>query len=333
MQGLIRVCDTYLDRFATCQPGQVERLSHELARDLLGQVAACGGTKAAAALFQAHPLHSQVVMQSALMHRALVKPRGYPGDMEMMLMVCDGERRGDTPFARAINDVFVNVPAAQAVRNRVAMMGRALDRLPEGARVLNLAAGPALEVQQLFTDRPDRHLRVDLVDHDPFTVAYLRRQLTRPQVRVLAGNAFRIMAGDLHVTAMDDGNPPMKVSLTGGYDLIYSMGLFDYIPDDKATTPGAAHLTKVLFSLLKPGGTLMVGNYLTPTPASANQAHVRAMLELYSSWYLNYRSPQEIAAFTTKLDTPHHLDLLDDTGHPLQSSADAVIGFAAIQAA
>jgi hypothetical protein len=61
-------------------------------------VAACGGTKAAAALLQAHPLHSQVLMQSALMHRALVKPRGYAGDMEMMLMVCDGVRRGDTQF-------------------------------------------------------------------------------------------------------------------------------------------------------------------------------------------------------------------------------------------
>ena len=102
-----------LDRFAACQPGEIDRLSHELARDLLAEVAAAGGTKAAAALFQAHPLHSQVLMQSALMNRALVKPRGYAGDMEMMLMVCDGVRRGDTPFARAVNDVFVHLPAAR----------------------------------------------------------------------------------------------------------------------------------------------------------------------------------------------------------------------------
>jgi hypothetical protein len=121
--------------------------------------------------------------------------------------------------------------------------------------------------------------------------------------------------------------------LTGGYDLIYSMGLYDYLTDDPAGTRSAAQLTKVLFSLLKRGGTLMVGNYLTPTPTSAHQAHVRAMMELYSNWYLRYRTAHEIAGFTAKLDTAHHLRLLDDNGHPLQTSADAVIGFAAIQAA
>ena len=126
------------------------------------------------------------------------------------------------------------------------MMGRVLDELPDGARVLNLAPGPALEVQRLFAARPDKHLHVDLVDHDPLTVDYLRRQLLRPHVRVLGGNAFRIMAGDLRVTSTDT-HPPKRVSLTGGYDLIYSMGLLDYIPDDTVSTRGAAQLTPVLF--------------------------------------------------------------------------------------
>ena len=66
------------------------------------------------------------------------------------------------------------MPAAQAVRDRVAMLGRLLDTLPAGARVLNPACGPALEAQHLFAARPDKQLVVDLVDHDLHTLAYLR---------------------------------------------------------------------------------------------------------------------------------------------------------------
>src|SRR4051794_7168868 len=107
------------------------------------------------------PFHTRVVLQSAVMRHALVKPRGYAGDMDLMLMLCDGVPRGNSPFARAVNDVFVRVPAAQAVRDRVDMLGRLLDQLPEGARILNLACGPALEVLRLFAARPERHLLVD----------------------------------------------------------------------------------------------------------------------------------------------------------------------------
>jgi SAM-dependent methyltransferase len=348
MEGFIRVCDTYLDRFAVSEaklegrradapPGldqssEIDQLSHELAQDLLAEVASCGGTRAASALLHGHPLHARVVLQSAVMRHALDKPRGYAGDMDLMLMLCDGVSRGDSPFARAVNEVFVRVPAAQAVRDRVAMLGRLLDRLPDGARVLNLACGPALEVQHLVAARPDRHLRVDLVDHDPHTLAYLRSRIPHPAVRMFAGNAFRILAGDLRVSP-DRGDTPAGSSLTPGYDLIYSAGLYDYIPDATSGAGGAPQLTRVLFSLLNPSGLLLVGNYLTPTPTSGHQPHVRAMMELYSHWYLRYRSADEIAGLAATIDAPHTVNLTDENGRPLETSPGAVIGFAALQAA
>ena len=361
MKGFIRVCDAYLDRFADYEPvvgrrrpgrstgldrsieadrlsREIDRLSHGLARDLLAQVPSCGGTRAASVLLHRHRLHSRVVLQSTVMRHALVKPRGYAGDMDPMLMLCDGVPRGDTGFARAVNDVFVRVPAAQAVRDRVAMLGRLLDTLPDGARVLNLACGPALEVQHLFTARPDRQLVVDLVDHDPHTLAYLQGRLPRDRVRLLAGNAYRILAGDLSVTSVN-AHPPAAALLSGGYDLIYSAGLYDYLPDGSGFSGGsggsggAPELTRVLFSLLNPGGLLLVGNYLKPTPTSGHQEHVRAMMELYSHWYLRYRSADQIAGFASTIHRPHTVNLLDENGRPLQHSDRAVIGFAAIHAA
>jgi SAM-dependent methyltransferase len=272
------------------------------------------------------------VLQSAVMRHALDKPRGYAGDMDLMLMLCDGVPRGDTGFARAVNDVFVRVPAAQAVRDRVAQLGRLLDTLPDRARVLNLACGPALEVQHLFTASPDRQLVVDLVDHDPHTLAYLQGRLPRDRVRILEGNAYRILAGDLTVTSVN-AHARGAARLSGGYDLIYSAGLYDYLPDGSGGSGGASELTRVLFSLLNPGGLLLVGNYLKPTPTSGHQEHVRAMMELYSHCYLRYRSADQIAGFASTIHRPHTVNLLDESGRPLQSSPRAVIGFAAIQAA
>jgi extracellular factor (EF) 3-hydroxypalmitic acid methyl ester biosynthesis protein len=307
-------------------------LSHALARDLLAEVPFSGGTRAASAVLHRHPLHTRVVLQSAVMRHALVKPRGYAGDMDLMLMLCDGVPRGNSPFARAVNDVFVRVPAAQAVRDRVVMLGRLLDQLPEGPRVLNLACGPALEVQRLFAARPERRLLLDLVDHDPQTLAYLRSRLNRRGVRILAGNAFRILAGDLRVPSGPADTRPV-LSLSPGYDLIYSAGLYDYLPDAADGVGGAPQLTRVLFSLLNPGGLLLVGNYLKPTPTSGHQAHVQAMMELYSHWYLRYRSADEIAGFAATIDADYTVDLIDETGQPLQSCARPVIGFIAIRAA
>ena len=303
MRGFIRVCDAYLDRFADYEavvgqwpPGgstgldrsteigqlshEIDRLSHALARDLLAEVPSCGGTRVASVLLHRHRLHSRVLLQSTVMRHALVKPRGYAGDMDLMLMLCDGVPRGDTGFARADNDVFVRVTAAQAVRDRVAMLGRLLNTLPDGARVLNLACGPVLEVQHLFTARPGKQLVVDLVDHHRHTLAYLRGRLPSDRVRILEGNAYRILARDLTVTSVN-GHAPGAALLSGGYILDGADG-----SGGSGGSRGATELTRVLFSLLNPRGLLLVGNYLKPTPTSGHQEHVRAMMELYSHWYL-----------------------------------------------
>ncbi|WP_131522963.1 class I SAM-dependent methyltransferase [Pectobacterium parvum] len=88
----------------------------------------------------------------------------------------------------------------------------------------------------------------------------------------------------------------------GKFDLIYSSGLYDYLPEAQALK-----LSKILKLMLKPGGRLVVGNF---SPTSTG----RGYLELIMDWHLVYRNQQELSnlfndftGFSKSIyDDPHH---------------------------
>jgi SAM-dependent methyltransferase len=349
-----RVCDHYLDEFRSLEERfgragregstaashlaqQLVDLSDKQARHLFALASTTNGREVAAVL-HAHPLHQEVILRSSIVKHALDKPRGYAGDMDLMLKICRQPPQPAGGFGEHLDAFYGNLPASQAVRDRVCMLGRLIDDLPPGRRVLNLACGPALEVQDHFRRRPDSTLNVDLVDHDPATLDYLRGRVPSGRVSLLQGNALRLMAGDLRLRrATSDNCEPddqgaCDEQLEPIYDLIYSAGLYDYLPDGQNGRGGVTALTAKMFSLLKPGGRLLVGNYLRPSPTSRHQPHHRAVMELYSKWHLRYRDMEEIRAFASGIDRPHTLELLDETGRRFRSADGSVIGFAAIAA-
>jgi extracellular factor (EF) 3-hydroxypalmitic acid methyl ester biosynthesis protein len=75
----------------------------------------------------------------------------------------------------------------------------------------------------------------------------------------------------------------------GTFDLIYSPGLYDYL-DQVVARP----LTKALFSMLKPGGTLLLANFLRETSTAAS-------MELFMDWWLIYRTEAEMRDFATDI--------------------------------
>ena len=77
----------------------------------------------------------------------------------------------------------------------------------------------------------------------------------------------------------------------GGFDLIYSAGLFDYV-DERA----AKRLVKTLFDMLKPGGRLLIGNFL-------KNIDDIGYMESFMGWNLVYRSRAEIAALADGIET------------------------------
>ena len=81
------------------------------------------------------------------------------------------------------------------------------------------------------------------------------------------------------------------------YDLVYSSGLYDYImtfPLDDSK--GTVALTRNLFNLVKPGGTLIVGNFNHNNPRD-----LRFIMEYVYDWRLIYRSERDMLEFARSI--------------------------------
>ncbi len=90
---------------------------------------------------------------------------------------------------------------------------------------------------------------------------------------------------------------------------------------------GATGLTRKLFDMLKPGGRLVVGNFLKPGRENMHCIHHQFMMEAYSDWKLIYRTLDEVNGFASTIPTQAYvLETRDET---LQSSVSpkSVIGF------
>lgn len=331
----------------------VSEISHNTAAELLERLEnrTDAGTRAfAGSVIRGHQYHQKFLMQSAFIERALCKPQGYAGDKDLMLMICENVSLGKTPYAKLKNQVYLDLPAAEAVRQRIRSLRQRLDSLPDGAVVLNLACGPAMEVRSYLEANPRKAIQIDLLDHDILTTRYTRQTINDPRVRHLIGNAFQIIKGNYRVATPRTGmwhrcSPkddfrsrarwriPVKYIFSDlksrQYDLIYSAGLYDYIEDFPSdANRGVRALTRRLFDLLKPGGTLIVGNFLTP--GAKNNPHVhshRLMMELYSDWNLLYRTPAQIANFVSAIPL-NQFDLIETSEFFDQPSVGAgAIGF------
>jgi hypothetical protein len=67
-----------------------------------------------------------------------------------------------------------------------------------------------------------------------------------------------------------------------GLSLVYAAGLFDYLADKVAQ-----RLIEVMFSFLKPGGRMLVANFLPNLPDVG-------YMESYMDWFLIFRSSEEL---------------------------------------
>src|SRR5215469_9528744 len=118
-----------------------------------------------------HDRFGALVDLSPVAARCFHKPLGYAGDFEMMNMIYRNESLGDTLFGRSLSRVLLDSQAGQAVRNRAHYLAgkitaaAARGRWHRPARILSVAAGPAMELQLILR-------------HDPVLVRAGRAELT-----------------------------------------------------------------------------------------------------------------------------------------------------------
>ncbi len=165
--------------------------------------------------------------QSWFMRRALEKPRGYPGDFELLTAIYDG-RAKSVGLGGCFDRYFLNTTLAKAVVARMrSVQDFLLDELArhEGdVHVLNVASGPCREYTLDFQPANSRRVEVTCIDNDTAALDFVRDRVA-PQ-----------LPGHVHLSfvrynALRMVSPEQNVKRFGRPDILYSVGLCDYIPD------------------------------------------------------------------------------------------------------
>lgn len=178
---------------------------------------------------------------------------------------------------------------------------------------------PAWEVQRINADG-ELAFDIDLLDHDLRSLERARAAICSPRVTYVVANAFDMIKGRKIFQRVFDREQQGSAGgrfelLPRRYDLVYSAGLYDYVRHYPLnSTRGVTGLTRLLFNLLKPGGSLIVGNFMMPGERNRHLLSHRFMMEAYSDWKLIYRTVDEIMAFTDALPPGAFLvETMDET--------------------
>ena len=76
----------------------------------------------------------------------------------------------------------------------------------------------------------------------------------------------------------------------GSFDMIYAAGLYDYLNQRLATA-----LTAAFFTLLRPGGRLVIGNFATGV-------YDAGYIEAIADWFLIYRDAAQMLDLASTID-------------------------------
>lgn len=242
----------------------------------------------------AHPIKS-LLHQDPMTRRAFEKPRGYAGDAELIDYIY-GLRPlpSNTPcLGAAVYGWALQAPAPSAVRARRDILAARIDALAaqvEKPRILSVACGHLREAQKSFAVAEGRVGEFFALDQDKMSLALVEREQAAQGIKPVLGSVKSILKGETVFTDLD---------------FAYSTGLYDYLPQ-----PVAINLTNRLFKMLKPGGSLLLANFL-PDVLDAGY------METFMGWPLIYRNDEEMAelasglpaeqvAKTRLFQDPHH---------------------------
>lgn len=284
------VLDIAEEAFATMKEGWVE-LRTDASREALGFLDNAEIYEQARAISEA--LVTPYLVEAPVIRRSFDKPLGYPGDYVIMQHYFDNRFEGDSAFGMVFHQITNEHPLAVGVRTRsewVAALIRDKAELVNGAaplRVLSLGCGIGAEVGLVHSSEgaPKTSVAWTLIDQEDAALSVAYRNARKA---ALNGHAAP-MVNCLNVSFSQLFSGEINPATWGAQDVIFAMGLFDYIPQ-----PGAAMLLAGLYSLLRPGGTIAIGN------ASKPNLHFWET-ELALRWSLMYRDIKEMEGLAAAL--------------------------------
>lgn len=228
-----------------------------------------------------HPLRA-LLHEDPFTYRAFAKPRGYAGDAALLDFIYGREEgwpapEGTSELGRQLFEFTTRSSACEGVRARRGFIADLLDDLAAEVprpQVLSLAAGHLREAALSAAVRRRRLGRYVALDADREALREVERCYGRFGVEPLVGTVRQLLTGRLDL---------------GSFDLVYSTGLYDYLPG-----PAAQRLTHALFGLLRPRGRLLVANFL---PGVLDVGY----MESYMDWRLICRTRPEMAVLAEEV--------------------------------
>lgn len=250
------------------------------------------------------------------LNRAYFKPQGYAGDYRMMELGQTNVLAGDSLFARFLHYYSQHTPLGQTIKARAGVAFEAAKEvvaLDRPVRILSLACGPSVELRRLLAEvKHFAHpVEILLVDQDEDALRSCVTELNR--VVAQRGDNPPVEFHCLHfslrqiIAPKKGGEQKLVDEVLSNTDLVYSMGLFDYLQQKLAR-----RTTSSLFNLLSPQGRLLIGN-LCRVPEST------WMMEYGVAWHLVYRKKDEMFDLGSSIDESKcTVNVLDDaTGNCL----------------
>lgn len=188
------------------------------------------------------------IFSKCYFNRARIWPQGYQGDYVMLEYLYDNDPVSPSGIGRLLNKYLLATTLAVAVRERKATLRALLEEelmKRTAPQVLNVASGSCREMLELAPDIKRSGALFTCVDYDIDAINYCKSRLAA------AGLSAQVKAK--HHNALKMVNEERNQKEFGVQDVIYSVGLFDYLRDEVLT-----RLLKALYGLLKPGGALIM---------------------------------------------------------------------------
>lgn len=230
----------------------------------------------------AHPLR-QLLHQDPFTRHAYEKPRGYPGDPELLDYIFQAEQnseppQGTTPLGRQIFAYTTRSTLCEGVRECSRWVARTIDQRADGARdlqLLSVVGGHLREAAGCKALREGRIGRWVALDSDTDSLQEVRRRFAGNVVETYAGSVRQLVGGKLQL---------------GHFDVIYSTLLFNYLEQSVGR-----RLVEQLFAMLRPGGQMLIANL-------ADGVRERGYMESFMDWNLTYRSQHEMRDLASAVD-------------------------------
>ena len=229
----------------------------------------------------------RLLMQDPYTARAFLKPRGYAGDAVMLDYVYgpadhSSVYSGATDIGTAVHAyTAVASPAAKAVRWRRNWIASEIETMALTAKrplkLLSFACGHLREYEQVHPLLRERACTWTAADQDHESLDHVRKSYDARTVRCSPTAVRGLLSG--------------SQDLESDYDVVYTLGLFDYLTDRLAVRVMGA-----LWRHVAAGGRLVVANFSPDAPGAG-------YMEMFMDWWLIYRTRAGLQGCTADIPT------------------------------